>query len=1345
MCGKNENRLRRRKRIRHIVRRAFSKRAMQGSVTIFLLIIMLPMLVFSFSVMDLCKIFMAKSLQESSADLALNAALTSYDAVLKDMYGIMATSSSEKELTDKITKYYVATLESSGFSIDDEEDVHKLLADIFRSSTGVSEDLANNDSLLKVTASDIKGKSSSVQARPVEISAVSNPVIMHRQIVEYMKLRAPAYLVSGMLEKVNAFGDMNNQVEATNAKVTFEQTLSDINNECIEAYTLFDIYFYNNDRLETGSSSLTIPYLNEQTKNITKYRYTGNRFPFKLAGNLGGLYWNGKIEMDTAVAELEWAVRNAMVYGDYVDCFQNGTSAVPADDIADKLDCDTDSKRNTHKSYTQLSNNLSIAYAALIGVKSDYDIDVFESEFKEKIDKYLGAVNGYSVYKKENISSYEDFIAKINRQDDFNSGVNMLLEFAPLFKDVPYVGNDFTKASKDFINAFYEAKQQYNNDINDEDADLEALEALDDVLSETEIALRKLKYAIGEVQKLVNSAHSTSVTHYDYIKTTYNQVMTAMCKQIDIIDRLTGSSGLLDSIYEEFKKAQEDAGKYSAAVGKIETDSVKTSFNAQYVNEASDIKELDINDVTELKNMLIAQRQVYVDAKNSLMSLELFGKPLFTSNNCKLSDNGTINGITAKFDNLLHSYKNGRGSDWRYTNVEGLKILCGGEGAVTADIGAWNASPRTASDFKSNRIYQKIVELAAPRTAAKDDSMKNEVENQAESSSSAEKAVELSKEANGEKTDDVSKEDASSDDDFDPDLYQRFSEYIKAVEDYTVAAGDQSKASLSDGMQMGDDDKGTSSNAMSMMSGVSSMFTGLATAARDDFYITEYLTHNFSCHTTNKLDPKKAEKMINGQLFYADGKANVVWYGAEMEYILYGLDSKDANVAAAGAVIFAIRFVLNLIYSFTDSEITAFTQAAAAAAGALLPFAIPLIQVVIHIGLALAESAYDLMTLMDGGAVPIYKTTDTWVCKGSSIVRNVAKDVVSKVSDTVIDKTSEALINKLDDASEKITKESAKSIEGFSEWVDEEMDNIQSQVKSDIIMPMETVIRKIMPDHNMIKAEDIKALLDETLAGMADYIASTEGPIGEIEKPVYEYACSHTTEIASKIKSGLSDLVNTNMSSENSETIAKTITSKIENMLSNVISKIKKQKTKVFSAVEDKVADAITATFDEAKNMVDVTAADIKSGIKNKLNQSIRGHVDYDINYKEKGSATNSAMLSMTYKEYLYLFTLLGLAFNETNMLERTAQLMCANCRKTNGEPTTGFLLAGTEAALGAAAAGQATGGYDINKACTLIELEAGATVRTIFLGTTWSSETNGWICPASNKYSYTITAYAGY
>ena len=70
---------------------------MQGSVTIFLLIIMLPMLVFSFSVMDLCKIFMAKSLQESSADLALNAALTSYDAVLKDMYGIMATSSHRQD------------------------------------------------------------------------------------------------------------------------------------------------------------------------------------------------------------------------------------------------------------------------------------------------------------------------------------------------------------------------------------------------------------------------------------------------------------------------------------------------------------------------------------------------------------------------------------------------------------------------------------------------------------------------------------------------------------------------------------------------------------------------------------------------------------------------------------------------------------------------------------------------------------------------------------------------------------------------------------------------------------------------------------------------------------------------------------------------------------------------------------------------------------------------------------------------------------------------------------------------------------------------------------------------
>ncbi len=1323
MCRYDEKKIRRHKRLRRIVRKAFSKRAAQGSVTIFLLIIMLPMLIFSFSVMDLCKIFMAKSVQESSADLALNAALTSYDKVLKDMYGIMATSSSQKDLTDKVTKYYVATLESSGLSVDDTENVHKLLADIFKSSTGIPEGLSTNESLLKITASDIQGKNTGVQAKPVSVSAVSNPIIMHRQIVEYMKLRAPAYLVSGMLEKVNAFGDMNNQVEATNAKVTFEQTLSDINNKCIEAYTLFDLYFYNNEWLETGSASLTIPYQNEQSDNITKYKYTGQQFIFKETDRTVGMYWGGKVNVIHALHTLEWAVRESMIYGDYINCYKNGNSVVLAGDISGMLDYDTSVKKDSHVSYSKLSGDLSAAYNALIGLKEEYDIATSENEFRNEIDKRLNAVNEYRNYEMTNVQSYEDFITAINNNNTFADGKNILIEYLPLYKDASDKQNDFSKAAKEFIKAYSAAKLQYNNDINDDDCDLEALEALDDILGETETALKKLKYATDNIKKLVDDAHSSADAYYQYVVTTYNNVMTALCKQIDIIDKLTGDSGLLDDIYKDFEKAQADAKKYSTSVGKIQTDSVKSSFNAQYVNEVADIKALDISDVTELKDMLKAQKQVYVDCRDSLLTLYLFDKPLFTRGNCKLSKNGTINGITAKFDNLFRDYKNDRGDNWRYTSVYGESMLVRGEGTATTDIGKWNASPRTASDFKDNKIYQKIVELAAPRTTQNDDSMKKEVDNQAKNSSSAQKATELSKQTGSEETKKGSGGDPENkSDDFDPKLYKRFSEYIKAVEDYTVAEGDQSKASLSDGMEIGDDNKKTSSNALSMMSGVSSMFSGLATTARDDFYITEYLTHNFSCHTTNKLSSDNSEKMINGQLFYADGKANVVWYGAEMEYILYGLDSKDANVAAAGAVIFAIRFVLNLIYSFTDSEITAFTQAAAAAAGALLPFAIPLIQVVIHIGLALAESAYDLMTLMNGGAVPIYKTTDTWVCKGSSVVRNVAKDVVEKVSETVIDKASEELMKKLDEANETLTAESAKTIDGFSDWVNEEMEKIETQVKADIITPIETVIRKVMPDYSTVKTEDIKDLLDKTLAGMSDYIASTEGPLGEVEKNVYEYICGHTPEIAAKIKSGLSDLVNTNMSSENSATIADTINNKIEKMLSDVINKIEDQKKKVFSTVENKVAEAIKETFDEAKEMVNVTAADLKSGIKNKLNQSVRGHVDYDINYKEKGSATNTAMLSMTYKEYLYLFTVLGLAFNETNMLERTAQLMCANCRKNPGSES-----------------------YDINKACTVIELEAGASIRTVFLGTAWSNETNGWIYPASNKYSYTITAYAGY
>ena len=156
----------------------------EASVSIFLLIIMFPMFVFSFGIVDICKIMMAEDVMQDASDLAANSALTAYDKTLKDIYGLLANSSTEEELTKNIQEYYITTLETSGakLSEDDKKVVQNLIADLTQTSID-AEKLGGNQSLLKLRSEDNDGNA--ITATPVEASAISNPAVMKRQIIEY--------------------------------------------------------------------------------------------------------------------------------------------------------------------------------------------------------------------------------------------------------------------------------------------------------------------------------------------------------------------------------------------------------------------------------------------------------------------------------------------------------------------------------------------------------------------------------------------------------------------------------------------------------------------------------------------------------------------------------------------------------------------------------------------------------------------------------------------------------------------------------------------------------------------------------------------------------------------------------------------------------------------------------------------------------------------------------------------------------------------------------------------------------------------------------------------------------
>mgnify|MGYP000048917430 CR=1 FL=1 len=64
-------------------------RKKDGAVSVFLTIILVPMIVVSCLFVDACRAKLAEPVVSSAGDLTLNTALTQYDATLNDYYGLI--------------------------------------------------------------------------------------------------------------------------------------------------------------------------------------------------------------------------------------------------------------------------------------------------------------------------------------------------------------------------------------------------------------------------------------------------------------------------------------------------------------------------------------------------------------------------------------------------------------------------------------------------------------------------------------------------------------------------------------------------------------------------------------------------------------------------------------------------------------------------------------------------------------------------------------------------------------------------------------------------------------------------------------------------------------------------------------------------------------------------------------------------------------------------------------------------------------------------------------------------------------------------------------------------------
>lgn len=108
----------------------------------------------------------------------------------------------------------------------------------------------------------------------------------------------------------------------------------------------------------------------------------------------------------------------------------------------------------------------------------------------------------------------------------------------------------------------------------------------------------------------------------------------------------------------------------------------------------------------------------------------------------------------------------------------------------------------------------------------------------------------------------------------------------------------------------------------------------------------------------------------------------------QMEYLIGGKDNDTENLRSTVNRICLIREAANMMYLVSDTAKKAEAEAAAMliASAAALPELQPVLQAVIMLGWAYAESLHDMRCLMSGQRVPLLKDQESWYCGLSGVL-----------------------------------------------------------------------------------------------------------------------------------------------------------------------------------------------------------------------------------------------------------------------------------------------------------------------------------------------------------------------
>lgn len=963
----------------------------QGAISVFLAIIIIPIVTLTSVFVDSGKLVLARSLAEAAGDLSLNTLLTNYDKELNEYFGLIASAQNMDDAVTIAEDFFINSMISAA---TDKE---------YKSGA-----LYQLGKLNGAEYADFLGLSSDViDIKPLENGSLANPALMKKQMVEFMKYRGPINAISEFCKflfktdwnkQMDELDEVSDMTDKKNKFYEEESTLMGLLKELRDKLKLYDGlgikegYINDFTALTKDGGELNNFYKKVHTKIIYDYfnilnsngsnprpmaTYSG--LPQSASGTaptIKVIYNIGEEQKtDSSFPDIEKAFSQcAEAICNYFNKEASFLSLLRTAGL-------TDSNGNDIYNNSTKSSIWDVQYWAYADdTLSDNKPEVYNftdavNNVLVKIDALSKCLQAYNPKPEEAKHAYAD---KYNKNTDlerekfdlsqyrynYNGQQPSLggkLDYSEQTEYLKQTVNDQVKKSKGWL--LYNAIRQRINNISENS--YHSSEGTTDSVPEKN---KSVKYSI------VNTKIKAYYDDLNGYKNTFTQAYSYMEQAIDLITQIKEQLDNYNSTFDSWDGAADNLHRKGSTADVVETDLNEIS---QKKGGTGNGRDLDQNDA--LLNKITNEDLNQLSTRLSNMKT-LFGNAISGIENCKycgksIADISSINDAIAAADSA--------GANCKKFYVNDLS--------------------QKEQTFKYNPVNENDVKVSDGNNP---DMSKNEPN--------------LRKELYAFFRNQEAKMDGKYSDESANNKKDTFENQGKKDGDFdTSASSDCEDKEFSDLGDLpskdsniaADIDSTKTSKLEELTTIVKNMFTdfsGSVVEARDDLLVSDYIMSMFSYDTFGNelllkcaVDKKDApsdkadwsDKKSTYQTEFNDNKDVTYWkynknlrnipidpstcysYGNEIEYILYGGSNSD-NKTAAYCRIYAIRFVTDLYGVFSnwwdDAAVESIAVSISAATWGVLP--VSLIKLLICLALTAVEAGMDLSYIKAGFGVKFFKT-----------------------------------------------------------------------------------------------------------------------------------------------------------------------------------------------------------------------------------------------------------------------------------------------------------------------------------------------------------------------------------